>query len=123
MSGSAFPFLSVLIILPVLGSLVVPFMSRNRAGQIKGWALLVSLVTLAVAGAMLSAFRSGTADMQFVEQAPWFPGLGISYHLGVDGISLLLVVLTALLTPVALGASWREMESRPKEYAVFLLLL
>jgi NADH-quinone oxidoreductase subunit M len=123
MSGSAFPFLSVLIILPVLGSLVVPFMSRTRAGQIKGWALLVSLVTLAVAAAMLSAFRSGTADMQFVEQAPWFPGLGISYHLGVDGISLLLVVLTALLTPVALGASWREMESRPKEYAVFLLLL
>jgi NADH-quinone oxidoreductase subunit M len=120
---TAFPFLSVLILLPVAGALVVPFLSRDRAGQIKGWALLVSLVTLGVAGVMLSLFRSGTAEMQFVEQAPWFPGLGISYHLGADGISLLLVALTALLTPVAIGASWREMESRPKEYAVFLLLL
>ncbi|HEX2987114.1 MAG TPA: NADH-quinone oxidoreductase subunit M [Chloroflexota bacterium] len=121
--SSTFPFLSVVILLPVAGAIVVPFMGRDRAAQIKLWALLVSLVTLGVAAVMLSAFRTGTAEMQFVEQAPWFPGLGISYHLGVDGISLLLVVLTALLTPVAIGASWGEMEGRPKEYAVFLLLL
>ncbi len=123
MTQTAFPILSTLILLPVLGALVVPFLSRRQAGQVKGWALVVSLANLAVAAAMLVGFQVGTPGLQFVEQAPWFPSLGIGYHLGVDGISLLLVVLTALLTPVALLASWREMASRAKEYAVFLLLL
>ncbi|MHB0867876.1 MAG: complex I subunit 4 family protein [Chloroflexota bacterium] len=122
-STTAFPILTTLIVLPVLGALVVPFLSREQTGQVKGWALLVSLANLAVAVALLVGFQSGTAAMQFVEQAPWFPGLGISYHLGVDGISVLLVVLTALLTPIALLAAWREMGARAKEYGVFLLLL
>jgi NADH-quinone oxidoreductase subunit M len=123
MTPTAFPILSTLILLPVLGALVVAFLSREQTGQVKGWALLVSLANLGVAAVLLVGFQSGTPALQFVEQAPWFPSLGISYHLGVDGISVLLVVTTALLAPVALLASWREMEARAKEYAVFLLLL
>lgn len=123
MSQPAFPILSALVFLPVAGALVVPFLRREEVGVVKGWTLLVSLGNLGLAVAVLVGFQSGTAAMQFVEQAPWFPGLGISYHLGVDGISVLLVVLTALLTPVAVAASWREMGNRAKEYGVFLLLL
>ncbi|MGE5619828.1 MAG: complex I subunit 4 family protein [Sphingomonadaceae bacterium] len=123
MNMAAFPILTTLIILPVLGAMVVPFLSRERTSQVKGWALLVSLANLVVAVGLLVGFQSGDAEMQFVEQAPWFPALGISYHLGVDGISVLLVVLTAFLTPIAILAAWREMGSRAKEYAVFLLLL
>lgn len=123
MSLAAFPILSTLVLLPVVGALLVPFMNRGRVGQIKAWALLVSLANALVAVVMLVAFQSGTAAMQLVERTAWVPSLGISYHVGVDGISVLLVALTAILTPIAVLASWREMMSRAKEYAVFLLLL
>lgn len=123
MSQPLFPFLTALIAIPIAGSAIIPFLSRERSGQAKVWALLVSLVNLAVAGVMLASFQSGTAAMQFVENAPWVPTLGIGYHVGVDGISVLLVALTALLTPVAIVASWGEMGRRSKEYGLLLLLL
>jgi len=107
----------------VVGAAVVPFLSRESTGHIKGWAMAVALANLVVAGIMLGGFQSGIAAMQFVEKVPWVPSLGIGYHLGVDGISVLLVALTAFLTPIAIIASWREMGSRTKEYAVLLLLL
>ncbi len=122
MSPVGLPILTLLFVIPALGAAVVPFLSREQTGQAKWWALLVSLADLVLAGMMLAAFQP-TAAMQFVEFAPWVPALGIGYHLGVDGISVLLVALTALLTPVAIMASWREMGSRTKEYALFLLLL
>ncbi len=120
---TGFPVLTALIFIPVVGAAVVPFVNRESTGAIKGWAMVVALANLVVAGIMLSGFQSGTAAMQFVEKVPWIPSLGIGYHLGVDGISVLLVALTAFLTPVAIIASWREMGSRAKEYAVLLLLL
>ena len=123
MIQSAFPVLSLLILLPVFGALVVPFFSRSRPGWVGAWGLAISLANLGVAAAMVMGFRPDTAAMQFVEQTPWFPALGIGYHLGLDGISLFLVATTALLTPVAVLASWREMGARSKEYVVLLLLL
>ncbi len=123
MNQSAFPILSTLVLLPVLGALVVAFESREDTGRVKAWALAVSVANLVVAVLMLLGFQPGTAALQWEEQAPWFPGLGIGYHVGVDGISVLLVALTAFLTPVAVLASWREMGARAKEYAIFLLLL
>ncbi|HEX9016001.1 MAG TPA: NADH-quinone oxidoreductase subunit M [Chloroflexota bacterium] len=123
MSQMVFPFLTALVAIPVAGAAIVPFLSRERSGQAKVWALLVALANLAVAGVMLAGFQSGTAAMQFVENVPWVPGLGIGYHVGVDGISVLLVALTALLTPVAIVASWAEMGKRSKEYGLLLLLL
>lgn len=120
---TVFPILTALIVIPVIGAAVVPFLNRKSVGLIKGWAMLASLVNLGVAGAMFAGFQSGSAAMQFVEKTVWVPGLGISYHVGVDGISILMVAITAVLTPVAILASWREMGSRAKEYAILLLLL
>ncbi|MGI5835957.1 MAG: complex I subunit 4 family protein [Chloroflexota bacterium] len=123
MNQIAFPILSSLIVIPIFGALAVPFIDREKSAEIKGYALAVSLVNLAVALVMLAGFRPGSSEMQWVEYAPWFPNLGISYHLGVDGISVLLVALTALLTPIAILAAWREMGAKAKEYVLFLLLL
>lgn len=117
-----FPFLTVLILVPVAGAAIVSFMRRDRVGLIRAWALFVSLAELAAAAVMVLGFRTGTAAMQFEELATWVPGLGIRYHVGVDGISLWLVLLTAVLTPIAIGASWNEMARQPKEFALLLLL-
>ncbi len=123
MNQAAFPILTTLIVVPIAGALAVPFIRREKVNEVRAFALIVSLVNLVLAAVMLAGFQLGNGAMQWVEQVPWFPSLGISYHVGVDGISVLLVVLTALLTPIAVLASWREMGARAKEYAVFLLLL
>ena len=83
---------------------------------------------MAVANFLLSLllffyFQSETAGMQFVENVPWIPSLGVSYHLGVDGISLFLVLLTTLLSAVAILSSWTAITERVKEYYIFMLLL
>src|SRR5207249_532789 len=86
-------------------------------------ALAVMLVTLAIAAAMLVGFPSGASGLQFEEHRRWIPQLGIGYHLGVDGLNVLLVALTALLAPIALLASWDAMGARPRLFAALLLLL
>src|SRR5437867_11782834 len=69
-------------------------------------------------------FDRGTSDqMQFVENAPWIQTLGANYHVGIDGISLLLVLLTTLLGPLAVLSSWEAIDNRVKEYYVFMLML
>ena len=92
---------------------------------------LIKLATLArhaghlrcLAAALLPLRRRRPADYQFEEQRAWIPSLGISYHLGIDGISLLLVLLTTFLMPLTLLASWHSIEKRWKEFAVTMLLL
>src|SRR5262249_47658080 len=69
------------------------------------------------------AFNPQVAGYQFVELRPWMPSLGISYHLGLDGISVLLVLLTTFLMPLSLLSSWHSIETRWKEFAVTMLLL
>lgn len=119
----SFPLLSLLVFLPAVGAAVIPFFSRRREGLIKGWALGVALMDLVLAGVVFFLFKPEVGAMQFVERAPWIPQVGVSYFVGVDGISLLLVGLTAFLSAVALAASWNAMGARAKEYTAFLLLL
>src|SRR5207237_810991 len=69
------------------------------------------------------AFDGSRADPQFEERAAWMPTLGVSYHIGVDGISLLLVLLTAFLSPLALASAWRAVEERTKEFGIAMLIL
>src|SRR6185295_18636684 len=70
----------------------------------------------------LRVFR-GIPEMQFVERRPWIPAWGISYHLGVDGLSLWLVLLTTFLTPLCLLGSWTSVKKRVREFVAFMLLL
>ncbi|OFW66256.1 MAG: NADH dehydrogenase [Actinobacteria bacterium RBG_16_68_21] len=115
-----FPILSVIIALPVAGALVVAAIRRKEL--VLPVAVASSLVTLGAAVWMLVDFQVGEAGFQFVEQATWYQPWGVGWHLGVDGISLLLVVLTAFLFPIALAAS-TAITRRVREYAMAMLLL
>ena len=120
----SFPILSLLVWLPILGAVVVLAIgSGERAGLAKQVALGVSVLTFIASLPLLTGFQPGTADMQFVEMLPWIRRFNAYYYLGVDGISMPLIVLTTFLTPLVVIAGWEVIKSRPAQYfAAFLLL-
>ena len=83
----------------------------------------MTLVTFALSVPLWTRFDGDSADFQFEEVARWMPTLGVSYHIGIDGISLLLVLLTTFLTPLALASAWHAIEDRTKEFVITVLLL
>lgn len=119
---NGFPILSVILFLPLLGAVGALILPRT-AGWI--WALATALADLALALILLTQFSLAASGFQFAERAPWLPGFGINYALGVDGVSVFLLALNALLTAVALGASWGVVRSgdRSREYLALMLLL
>jgi NADH-quinone oxidoreductase subunit M len=90
---------------------------------VRQFALGVSLVVFLLSLVLWAKFDPSLASYQFVERHAWLPDFGISYHVGVDGISLLLVVLTTFLTPIALLCSWQSVEQRVREFSFFMLVL
>ncbi|HEU5322284.1 MAG TPA: hypothetical protein VFX28_15880, partial [Methylomirabilota bacterium] len=115
--------LSAVTFLPAAGALALAFVPRGRERALKSAGLGVSAATLALALPLWLRFDPASADYQFEEMARWLPGLGASYHVGIDGISVLLVLLTTLLMPVALGSAWHAIEDRTKEFVMTMLLL
>ena len=118
--------LSLIVFLPLLGAVLLLLIGNrdgSKDGLVRNVALGVSLVTFAATLALWAGFTPGTADFQFVERYSWIPAFGIEYYLGVDGISLMLVVLTGFLTPLALLSSWANIERKVKEFSIFMLLL
>lgn len=115
--------LSLLIFLPAAGAVLAALLSRRRAAPIRWAGLLASLAALAVAVVVFARFPTGTAAVQFEERAGWIPAAGISYHLGIDGISLPLVMLTVVIMPLALLSSWASVTQRVKEFTVSMLVL
>jgi len=123
MNQLAFPILTLVTFLPLGGALAVALVPRRSAELIKGTALAFSALDFILSLALLAFFDPTTAAMQFVERAPWIGQLGISYQLGIDGISLWLVLLTTFLTPLAIWSSWVAVTDRLKEYMIIMLLL
>jgi NADH-quinone oxidoreductase subunit M len=118
------PILTILIFLPIGGAVPILFFRRDEPLLVRTWTLLVTLVELGLSVALLAGFQVGVANPQLIEKASWVPILGIQYYLGIDGISLAMVLLTTLLSVVAVLASWPAISGeRAKEYAAFLLLL
>lgn len=115
----SFPILSCLTFLPLVGALLVAVVP----GSSRWIALGVSTVVFVLSALMLAAFDGSVAIFQFVEKAVWFEKLGLTYHMGVDGISVFFVVLSALLTPICILASWRSIEKRVREYMIAFLVL
>jgi NADH-quinone oxidoreductase subunit M len=122
---AGFPLLTILVFLPVAGAIPIVFFPREESLLIRTWALLVALLAFVASLGLLLGFQPGQPGMQLVERAPWIPSLGIQYFLGIDGISLAMVLLTTFLAVIAVLASWTEMGVglRTKEFAAFLLLL
>ena len=122
------PLLTLSIALPVVGALLLLFLDNKdgaRDALVRNITLVVSLLTFGVTILLWLGFdpSEGAAAFQFAERHPWIPTFGIEYSLGIDGISLLLIVLTGFLTPIALLSSWESVHKKVKEFSIFMLLL
>jgi NADH-quinone oxidoreductase subunit M len=117
------PILSILIFLPILGIGILLILDRKRHKGLKIATLAISVVEFLVSLPLWFNFNSQTAAMQFVERREWLPTYGISYYIGIDGFSLLLIMLTTFLTPLCVLATWDDIQHRVKEFMVCLLAL
>ena len=115
--------LTVLTFLPLAGTLALFMLRPDDREWIRRIALAISLFEFALSLLLLRGFVLNSADYQFVELHNWIPSPPIHYHLGVDGISLFLVLLTTFLTPVAMLASWKSIEQRVRGFFISLLVL
>jgi len=115
--------LTLLLLIPLFGAMVILFMPRQWVNGIRRTSIGFMLVELLASLMLLARGDFSTAAYQFVERAEWIPAFGIRYHLGVDGISLWLVLLTTALTPISLYVSWNSVSTKIKEYAFSFLLL
>jgi NADH-quinone oxidoreductase subunit M len=117
--------LNLVTFFPLVGVLVILFLPRDRHDPIRWTALLASTATFAISIVMLVQFDSATADLQMEQRLPWFQlaGAEIEYFIGVDGLSILLVMLTTFLTPLSILSTWSAVKERVKEFMIFFLLL
>ena len=114
--------LTLITLIPLAGAALVALLPRHQERLIRWVSLLVSLIPLALAVFVWTGFRPQAAGFQFEEYAPWFPQVGAAYHLGIDGISLAMVLLTTFLTPLAILISFSIKEQVRSYFALFLLL-
>ncbi len=115
--------ITLTLLVPVLTAILLLCIPKDKTPQLRMTALFGSLATLAFSLTLLGRFDSANAGFQFIEEYKWVPSLKINYHVGLDGISLFLVVLSALLTPIAILCSWKSVEKRVREFHIALLLL
>jgi NADH-quinone oxidoreductase subunit M len=123
---NSWPILSLIVFLPLVGAALV-LMIRGEAEDVarraRAVALWTSMMTFVLSLALWAYFDPSSADYQFVESKPWIPGLRVNYTLGVDGISILFVVLSSFLIPICVLASWRVITERVKEYMIAFLVM
>ena len=119
--ATSFPLLSAMVVLPAVGALAVALVSKRRPELCRVVALAFSVLTGALTVAALVAFDAGAADFQMVEKVTWISDLDISWHLGVDGISLFLLVMTGILFPLAIVGAPAHHDEKP--FLAWLLLL
>src|SRR5262245_6107894 len=106
--------LAIITFTPGVGAVLIRFYRPFHARPIRVFALIITILTFAFSLHLVAHFNSATSDFQFLVNEEWIPSIGINYTMGVDGISLFLILLTALLTPLAVLASW-TIASRVKE--------
>ncbi|MGB1077619.1 MAG: NADH-quinone oxidoreductase subunit M [Bdellovibrionales bacterium] len=118
-----FPILSLLVFIPLVGVLFLCLIKENAERNARNTALFTSGFVFILSIMLLLGFDVNDPGFQFVEKREWMPALGLSYTLGVDGISLFFVVLSAFLTPICILASWTSVKSRVREYMIAFLVL
>jgi NADH-quinone oxidoreductase subunit M len=123
MSILGIPILSLLIFFPLLGAVILLFIDKEKLETLRIFTLLIALIEFIFSLPLFFAFDTKTAAMQFVEDWWWVESYGISYKLGIDGISLLLVLLATFLTVLCILSSWKAIEHRVKEFMISFLIL
>src|SRR5688572_22645048 len=124
-ANSTFPILSLITYLPLIGAIILLVFPKESTGAIKFMATFMSAVTFLVSIPLWFAFDRGAAAplFQFQERAPWIPTLGVEYNFAIDGIALLLILLTNMMSLIAIYSSYTAIEHREKEYYILLLFL
>lgn len=120
------PLLSLITFLPLVGALFILTIRGDEETVIRNTrnvALWTSVITFLLSLIIWFQFDRSTSAFQFVERVEWMPGFNISYHMGLDGISMLFVLLTTLLTPICVLASWESIKVRVKEYMIAFLVM
>ena len=120
-STEGLPLLSILIFAPLAVAAVAALIRNER--WLRWWTLAGTTAIALFSLRLWTGFTAGTADFQFVESAAWIPGLKINYTVGIDGISLLLVLLTTLISPLCILCSWSYIKTRVKEFMLCLLIM
>src|SRR5579859_5723515 len=114
--------LSIVLFTPIVGALILFLIPSSNTTAIRWWANIVAFIGFLVSLPLVFQFDR-TKDFQFVERASWIPSIGASYHLGIDGLGLLLVMLTTVIGFISILASWTAIQDRLKEYYAFFLIL
>jgi len=117
--------LTLLTFFPLLGVIVLLFMNSEAKTAIRWVAMATTLITFGISLWVLAQFNASNPDLQLVAKYPWInvAGWNIYYYLAVDGLSILLVLLTAFLTPISILSTWKAVEDRVKDFMIFFLLL
>ena len=115
--------LSVIAYTPLVGAVLLLFVNKENKNFIRWFANVVGAIGFLVSLPLLQHFDANADGMQFVERHAWIPSIGVEYHFGIDGISLLLILMTTGLGFLAILSSWSAIEERVKEYYIFMLLL
>lgn len=119
----SFPILSLLVFLPLLGSLVILLIPKKKIGAVKALATVITAAVFIISIFLLIKFNYTNTNMQFEERLAWIPQINVSYHLGIDGLSIGLIFLTGLLSFLACISSCRDIHIRHKEYFFLYLML
>jgi len=102
-----FPILSLITFLPLAGAILIAFINEKNENFIRYFTFGILVIDFIISLPLFFAFDPSTYHMQFVERVPWIKSLGFQYYVGVDGISLFLVLLTTFLTPIAQLSTWK----------------
>lgn len=117
------PWLTMLVLFPLAGAVALLFLRPDREREMRHGALAVSLLEAALAAILFFKFDGNAAGLQFHESAPWIPSISANWALGLDGISLIFVLLTACLVPPALAGSFRSVRENPRRFYPVMLIL
>jgi NADH-quinone oxidoreductase subunit M len=117
------PLISIVTFLPLVGAVILFFVKRENTELMKRFTLVWTILTFVVSLGFVIGFRTADPGFQFYESLPWIPQIGVGYQVGLDGINLLLILLTTGLMPLAVLSSFNAITDRVKEYYIFLLLL
>jgi NADH-quinone oxidoreductase subunit M len=118
---SGLPILTVITLLPLIAGVIVAGLGEQKK-LARGVALIFSFLSLALVLVLWRSFDGSSGELQFVEKHEWIPSLGVNYFVGVDGLGLLMVLLTAVITPMAMFASWRVEKSSSLFFSLMLFL-